>query len=202
MFISFEGIDGSGKSTQISLLAEALRASGHEVVVVREPGGTALGEKIRDLLLSPGETICPQAELFLFCAARAQLVEERIRPNLEQGAIVIADRYTDSTTAYQFGGRELSMQGEIRTLHNLTTQNIRPDLTILLKAPYELTETRRKELKPDRIEREQNAFFSRVTDAYRVIAQENPDRVIVLNAEESVVDIHRSIIDIIKSREV
>src|ERR687895_1464138 len=151
MFITFEGVDGSGKTTQAALLAEALRAEGHDVVATREPGGTELGERIRELLLDGG-SVAPWAEASLFAAARAQLVDEVIRPALARGADVISDRYIDSSLAYQGLARGLGVE-RVLELNLLATGGLLPDKTFLLLVPLGEAASRRGD-EPDRIERE------------------------------------------------
>jgi dTMP kinase len=179
MFVSFEGIDGSGKSTQAALLAEALAAEGREVVLTREPGGTELGERIRALLLADGE-IAPWAEAALFAAARAQLVDEVVRPALARGADVVCDRFLDSSLAYQGIARGLGVDAVLE-LNRIATGGLLPDRTfvLLLPAPEAIGRSRGR---PDRIEREGAAFLARVGDAYRELASRYPERIVCLDA--------------------
>ncbi len=167
MFITFEGVDGSGKSTQARLLAEHLRATGRDVVETREPGGTELGERVRDLLLK-GSAMEPWAEAALFAAARAQLVDEVIRPSLLRGADVVCDRYLDSSLAYQGLARDLGVE-RVLELNLLVTRGCLPDRTFLLLIPLEQA-TQRRGASPDRIEREGDDFIGRVDAAYRELA--------------------------------
>ena len=169
MLISFEGIDGSGKSTQARLLSESLRELGHTVVEVREPGGTRLGEQVRDLLLDPTSSISPAAELFLFTAARAQLTSDVIHPALEAGHIVIADRFFDSTVAYQGAGRRLASTQEILALQQLATSGLKPRRTYLVDVPIEVAAERRGDFM-DRMELSGTDFYRRVADGYRMLA--------------------------------
>ena len=181
MFVTFEGVDGSGKSTQARLLAERLRADGREVVDTREPGGTEIGERIRELLLH-SEQVAPWAEATLFGAARAQLVDEVIRPALARGADVVCDRYLDSSLAYQGLARGLGVERVLDV--NLTvTGSLLPDRTFLLVVPAEVAAQRRSRT-PDRIEREGDAFAAEVDRAYREIAELFPQRVVVLDGTE------------------
>ena len=178
MFITFEGVDGSGKSTQARLLAERLRAEGREVVDTREPGGTEAGERIRELLLHSGR-LAPWAEATLFSAARAQLVDEVIRPALARGADVVCDRYLDSSLAYQGLARGLGVERVLGV--NLTvTSGLLPDRTFLLLVPGEVAAQRRGR-SPDRIEREGDEFAAEVDRAYREIAEIFAQRVVVLD---------------------
>jgi dTMP kinase len=178
MFVTFEGVDGSGKSTQAQLLAEQLRSEGREVVLTREPGGTAAGEQIRDVLLH-GEGLAPWAEASLFAAARAQLVDEVIRPALARGADVVSDRYLDSSLAYQGLARGLGIE-RVLELNLLTTSGLLPDRTFLILLPPAEAAARRTG-EPDRIEREGAAFSEQVDRAYREIARVFAQRVVVVD---------------------
>ena len=179
LFFSFEGIDGSGKSTQARLLADALRASGETVVTVREPGGTALGETIRTILLDPEASITPRAEALLFAAARAQLVETVIEPALRAGHHVIADRYIDSTTAYQGAGRGLGSSVEPVTA--FATSGRLPDRTYLVSLPPDEAFRRRSSRQSDRMELPPDEFRARIVSAYAHLATEYTDRVLTIN---------------------
>jgi dTMP kinase len=178
MFVTFEGVDGSGKSTQARLLAERLRSEGREVVLTREPGGTTTGERIREILLH-GEVLAPWAEAALFAAARAELLEEVVRPALDRGADVVSDRYLDSSLAYQGIARGLGVE-PVLELNRLATSGLLPDRTfVILLPPAEAAARRSGEL--DRIEREGAAFAEDVDRAYREIAGVFPDRVRVVD---------------------
>ena len=183
MLLSFEGLDGSGKSTQIRMLAGLLRAHGRPVRVVREPGGTALSEQVRALLLDPDLHIEPTAELLLFSAARAQLVAAEIRPALAAGEVVIADRFFDSTTAYQGGGRGVAGVDWLRAFHPFVTGGLVPRRTYLIDLPAEVAAARRsaREGVEDRMEAAGEPFFERVRDAYLTLAVEEPVRFCVLD---------------------
>lgn len=195
LFFSFEGIDGSGKSTQARLLAEALQALGHAVTRVREPGGTPLGESIRSLLLSPEAQISARAELLLFAAARAQLVESVIEPSLASGVHVIADRFTDSTEAYQGAGRGLqeTLPVPIARLNTLATMGREPDRTYLIAISLNESQRRLSRRHMDRMEATDASFRERVAAEYRDISERNPDRVLALDGTESPAILHRTI---------
>jgi dTMP kinase len=179
MFVSFEGVDGSGKSTQARLLAEHLKSAGREVVLTREPGGTPLGEAIRALLLG-GDAMAPWAEAALFAAARAELVAEVIAPALERGAWVVSDRFLDSSLAYQGIARGLGAD-EVLDLNLPGLQGRLPDRTFVLLLDAAAA-ARRLGSAPDRIEREGGAFLARVNDAYAELARRWPDRIVALDA--------------------
>lgn len=178
MFVTFEGVDGSGKSTQASLLAEALRSDGREVVLTREPGGTTLGEDVRALLLHGG-AVAPWAEAALFAAARAQLVDEVVRPALARGADVVCDRYLDSSLAYQGLARGLGIE-RVLQLNLLVTGGLLPDRTFLISlSPAEAAA--RSGSEPDRIEREGAAFAEEVGRAYEELARIFAERIRVVD---------------------
>jgi dTMP kinase len=191
MFVTFEGLDGSGKSTQARLLAEALRADGREVVATREPGGTELGERIRELLLHQGD-VSPWAEATLFAAARAQLVDEVIAPALERGADVISDRYLDSSLAYQGIARGLGVD-QVLALNVSAIRGILPDLTFLLT--LEADEAAQRGEASDRIEREGGEFQQAVETAYRELATIFPGRVVALDGNRPPEEIAKEVRD-------
>lgn len=186
LFISFEGVDGAGKTTQVNLLADYLRTLGREVVVTREPGGTALGTQIRAMLLTanPDEEISSRTEALLFAADRAQHVSEVIRPALEHGAIVITDRYLDSSLAYQSGGRELTAD-DIRTLSMWATNNLLPARTYLLDIDPRASHTRLEHAE-DRMESAGDDFQQRTRTAFLELAAAQPQRFRVIDAQQSV----------------
>jgi dTMP kinase len=181
VLVTFEGIDGSGKSTQARQLAATLRARGETVREVREPGGAVLPERIRALLLDPALTIADRAELLLFSAARAQLVDEVVRPALESGEIVLADRFYDSTTAYQGGGRGLADEAWLDRFHEWVTGGLVPTRTYLVDVPLAVAASRRAGEAADRMEASGEAFYTRVRMAYLALAARHPERVVVLD---------------------
>ena len=178
MFVTFEGADGSGKTTQAALLGERLAADGLEVVLTREPGGTELGERIRELLLHAGD-VSPWAEATLFAASRAQHVDQVIRPALEHGAVVVCDRYVDSSLAYQGIARGLGLQAVLE-LNLSAVGGLMPELTFLLRLDPAASAARVGGA-PDRIEREDDGFHERVDAAYRELAGRFPERIVVLD---------------------
>ncbi|HNR36676.1 MAG TPA: dTMP kinase [Candidatus Hydrogenedentes bacterium] len=182
LFITFEGVEGCGKSTQAALLRAYLEARGRAVVCTREPGGTPIAEAIRRVLLDPAHgTMLPVTELLLYEAARAQHVGERIRPALAVGAVVICDRFTDSTTAYQCAGRGLG-HDVVEPLHGIATGGLRPDITFVIDVPASLGLARKAGMgTPDRIERETLAFHERVRAEYLRIASGDPGRVQIVD---------------------
>ncbi|MGI6512804.1 MAG: dTMP kinase [Syntrophomonadales bacterium] len=195
MLISFEGIDGAGKSTQIKALERELRAKGYKVSTLREPGGTKISEQIRELLLDSSSRINPVAEALLYAAARAQLVQDVVRPLLDEGAIVLADRFIDSTIAYQGYGRGLDIEG-LHRLNFLATGGLEPDLTILLDIPVDLSSRRRQGMLSDRMEKEGMAFQDRVRRGYLEMAGKLP-RFRVINGSLPEESISAIIIDIV-----
>src|SRR5215212_940461 len=198
MFVTFEGIDGSGKSTQAALLRDALVGDGHQVVYTREPGGTELGEGVRRLVLDgPGMT--PWAEAALYASARAELAERVIRPARERGAWVVCDRYIDSSVAYQGVARGLGV-GRVLELNLAATRGLLPDLTfVLLVSPSEAT-TRSTGLL-DRIEREDGDFFARVDEAYRALAALYPERVVSLDGNRAADEIAIAVWEEVRERD-
>jgi len=196
LLLTLEGIEGSGKSTQAAALAAALRSAGYPVLSTREPGGTPLSEKIRDLVLSPDlGSIHPACELLLFMAARAQHVAERIRPALESGQVIICDRFTDATLAYQGGGRSVPEDLLLR-LNELSTGGLTPDRTYLLDVEVG-TGLERAAERPgrgrDRMEREGAAFFQAVRGRYLELAAAEPERIRILRGTDSRESLSRQI---------
>ncbi|HIZ99088.1 MAG TPA: dTMP kinase [Candidatus Janibacter merdipullorum] len=187
-FIAFEGGDGAGKSTQVVRLAAALEEAGREVVLTRQPGGTALGAAVRELVLH-GAAITPRAEALLFAADKAQHVEEVVLPSLERGAVVITDRYTDSSIAYQGAGRDLGA-AEVAELQDWAVGGLAPDLTVLVDIdPGE--GRRRRGAEHDRMESEADAFHDRVRGHFRALAEEAPHRYLVVDGSAAPEEIAR-----------
>jgi dTMP kinase len=216
LFVTFEGLDGSGKTTQLELLAKALEAEGRSVVKLRQPGGTALGDRIRAVLLdsrSEAElgSIAPEAELALMFADRAQSLREVVLPALAQGATVLCDRYTDSSVAYQGAGRGLGAE-RVLAMHRAACDDVWPALTILLLPPLEssLRRARRRNAKQvrrtgadeNRFEREDDAFYRRVYEQYEGIAAREPQRVAVIAEEASIESIAGRILELVRARMV
>lgn len=186
LFISFEGPDGCGKSTQIKLFADYLKARGFDVVITREPGGTPISEKIREVILDPAnKEECDICEMLLYAAARAQHVAELIKPSVEAGKIVLCDRFVDSSIAYQAYGRGLGEQVEI--VNGYAVQGLMPDITFFLSISAEEGMRRNKKTdKKDRLEQEALDFHDKVHEGYLKIVEKNKDRMIVIDASKSV----------------
>ena len=214
LFITFEGLDGSGKTTQLKHLTAALEADGQRVVTLRQPGGTALGDRIRSVLLDSRSeadlgVIAPEAEMALMFADRAQSLRQVILPALAEGTIVLCDRYTDSSEAYQGAGRGLGTD-RILTLHRTVCDNFQPDLTLLLLPPLaaSLKRARRRNDRhvqqagtdENRFEREGDDFYTRVYEQYREIARRDQTRVSVFAEEASIATIHERILEIVNAR--
>lgn len=193
VFITLEGTEGSGKTTQLRLLTERLKAGGHPVRLLREPGGTPIGEEIRHTLQHSAQNsaMTPEAELLLINASRAQLVREVIRPALDRGELVLCDRFYDSTIAYQGYGRGLDL-GIVQRLIDFAVGDTRPDLTVLLFVPVAVSEARRAQRQVtgaptrDRMEEASREFFARVEDGYRAAAQADPQRIALIDATRDV----------------
>ena len=182
-FITLEGIEGVGKTSNLNFIREQLEAAGHDCIVTREPGGTNLGESLRELLLSHSdENMSPDAELLMMFAARAEHLSKVIRPALEAGKTVLCDRFTEATYAYQGGGRQLDV-GKISDLETWVQGDLRPDLTVVLDAPVEVGRARAgSRSAPDRIEKERDDFFQRVREAYIDLSKQNPKRICLIDA--------------------
>ncbi len=209
-FITLEGLDGSGKTTQIKRLAAWMQTRGIDPVVTRQPGGTATGDRIRGLLLDSGSTpLAPMTEMALMFADRAQAIAEVIEPALAAGRIVLCDRFTDSTEAYQGGGRQLG-SAPVLELHRLICGNLQPDLTLLLLPSLKasLGRARRRNERAtaetgkdeNRFEQEQGEFFNRVWEKYREIAQREPQRVVLIEGNLSVDEVHEQIVEAVSER--
>jgi dTMP kinase len=197
VFVTLEGIDGSGKSTVAPLLAERLRSEGREVVLTREPGGTALGEAIRDLLLHGGH-VAPWAEAALYAASRAQHVDELIRPSLGRGATVVCDRYLDSSVVYQGVGRGLGAE-QVLELNLAVVGGLLPDLTVLLRIDPRAAAGRMGG-SLDRIEREGAPFLEQVHDAYDQLVARSPERWLAVDATRTPAEIVEEVVGAVRSR--
>ncbi len=194
MLITLEGVEGSGKSTQIELLYDYITGKGYKVIKTREPGGTAFGEAVRKVSLRPDLHVLPLSELLLFMAVRAQHVEELIAPALQEGKIVLCDRFVDATYAYQGYGRGIDL-GIIETLNRLVTKGIRPNLTVLLDCKVEEGFRRKVESDPsrDRFEKETLSFHKRIKKAYLKLAKEDSRRFFVVNGSLGVEEVQKKI---------
>ena len=209
-FITFEGLDGSGKSTQLRRLKEWLQSNGLRVTATRQPGGTRVGDRIRGLLLdSRTENLSALAELGLMFSDRAQSIAEVIEPALEAGRIVLCDRFTDSSEAYQGGGRQLGSQ-IVRDLHAALCKGLQPDLTLLLLPDFDvsLARARRRNQRAvattgsdeNRFETESSAFYRRVFDQYQEIAAREPLRVVAIDSDGSIDDVHQRVVQVVRGR--
>ena len=210
VLITLEGLDGSGKTTQIKRLAAWLNRRGLDVVTLRQPGGTTTGDRIRGILLdSRSDGVSPMAEMALMFADRAQAIAEVIQPALGVGNIVICDRFTDSTEAYQGGGRQLGSE-IVLELHRLICGNLQPDLTLLLLPSFEasLARARRRNNRVEaetgkdegRFETEQDAFYRRVWDKYHEIATREPERVVLIEGDLTIDEVHEQIVETVAER--
>ena len=210
LFITLEGLDGSGKTTQIQRLASWLQRRGFASVQVRQPGGTPTGDRIRAILLDSRSThLAPMTEMALMFADRAQVIAEVIQPALDAGKIVLCDRFTDSTEAYQGGGRELG-SASVLEFHRIVCGNLQPDMTLLLLPSLEssLARARRRNERSvaktgqdeNRFEQEQEAFYSRVWNKYREIARREPQRVILIEGNLTIDEVHEQIIEAVSER--
>ncbi len=200
--ISFEGSEGSGKSTQIARLAKQLAKLKHDVVTVREPGGTEIGEQIRNIIVhnSKGDEMCAETELLLFAAARAQLVREVIAPALLKGTTVLSDRFLDSSTVYQGIGRNLAAD-PVNQINRFAVGNVMPDLTIVLDVPTAVSLQRIRQRAsdvPDRMERENIDFYEKIRSGYLLLAQSMPDRIVVVDGTLKEDQIARKILAAVK----
>lgn len=196
MFITVEGPDGSGKTTQLNLLVEALNSKGYEVVVTREPGGTTVGNSIREVLLSPEHhEMTPRVEMMLYAASRAQNVDQIIRPALARGAVVLCDRFVDASIAYQGYGLQYDMD-QIESLNEWATSGITPDVTFLFDLTPQRAQERMKDRgQLDRIESRDQAFHQRVYEGFHALLNKYPKRMILIDADQSVECIHDEVLD-------
>ena len=204
LFITFEGTEGSGKSTQITLLAARLQKEGREVITTREPGGTEIGEQIRNIIVhnSKGDEMCAETELLLFTAARAQLVREVIAPALLAGKYVLSDRFLDSSTVYQGIARNLAPD-PVNQINRFAVGNVMPDVTVVIDVPTEISLQRLKQRVtdlPDRMERENVDFYKKVRDGYLLLAKNMPDRVILVDGTHTTAAIAQTIWEHVKIR--
>lgn len=202
--ISFEGSEGSGKSTQVARLAAHLQKAGREVIATREPGGTEIGEQIRNIIVhnSKGDEMCPETELLLFTAARAQVVREVIAPAIKRGAVVLSDRFLDSSTVYQGIARNLA-PGPVSEINRFAVGQVMPDLTIVIDVPtgvsLERVRQRASDL-PDRMERENITFYKKIRAGYLLLAKEWPERVVVLDGTLPPDDLAKLIWSVVQKR--
>ena len=196
VFITFEGADGCGKTTQIKLLDEYLKNKGYKTLVTREPGAKGLGEKLREILLNYDGEVSSTCESFLFLADRAQHVDCIIKPALENGTIVVCDRHIDSTVAYQGYGRGLNLE-QIKKLNNIATSGLKPDLTLVFDVDIETSSARVGDNK-DRMESAGKEFFERVRQGFLEIAKQEPQRIKVINSADTIENIHDNVIKLIK----
>jgi dTMP kinase len=202
-FITFEGPDGCGKTTQMAFLADRLRSEGHEIVETQEPGGTVVGRQVRRILLNPGNTaLCPTAEMLLYFAARAQNFDELILPAWQRGAVVLSDRFTDSTLAYQGAGRGLG-ENVVMTLHDLACHGIQPDLTVCLDIDPETAKQRaekrnREAGRRDRMEEQDDRFYERVREAYLELGRRFPERIKIIDGRGSLDDVAQRVWSVVE----
>lgn len=196
LFITFEGCDGCGKTTQIELLNKYLSGKGYKTLLTREPGAKGLGEKLREILLNYDGEVSPNCESFLFLADRAQHVDCIIKPALEDGKIILCDRHTDSTVAYQGYGRGLDLE-RIHQLNTIATSGLKPDLTIVLDVDVE-TSMKRVGKEKDRMESAGIEFFKRVRQGFLEIAKKEPQRVKVINSSDTIENIHKQIVELVE----
>jgi dTMP kinase len=197
MFITFEGIDGTGKSTQIGFLEDYLTKNNIPFISIREPGGTEFSEQIREILLDTKSKISSVAELMLFEAARADLCEKVIEPALREGKVVISDRFFDSTTAYQSYGRGIDIE-KVQVCNQLATNNLKPDFTFYFKLPLDESINRRNGRELDRMEQSGHDFFDRVILGFEELAKQEPERIIIIDANKSREEIFNRILKRVK----
>ena len=195
LFITFEGGDGCGKTTQIELLDKYLKNKGFDTLLTREPGAKGLGVKLREILLNYDGEVSPQCESFLFLADRAQHIDCIIKPALKEGKIILCDRHTDSTVAYQGYGRGLDIE-EIKTLNNIATGGLKPNLTIVLDVDVK-TSMQRVGKEKDRMESAGIEFFNKVRRGYLEIAKREPQRVKVIDSSNTIDNIHKQVVELV-----
>lgn len=198
LFITFEGTDGCGKTTQIEMLKDYFEKQGKTVLLTREPGAKGLGTKLREILLNYDGEVSPVCESFLFLADRAQHVDTIIKPAVARGEIVLCDRHTDSTVAYQGYGRELDIE-QIKMLNNIATSGLKPDLTFIFDIDIDTAQKRVGKNK-DRMESAGIEFFKRVRNGYLEIAKQEPERVKVLDGSKSIETIHNELLEILQTK--
>ncbi|GAB5560069.1 MAG: dTMP kinase [Synoicihabitans sp.] len=202
ILISFEGAEGSGKSTQIARLAKRLAKSKHKVLSVREPGGTEIGEQVRNIIVhnSDGDEMCAETELLLFAAARAQLVRETIAPAMMDGFVVLSDRFMDSSTVYQGIGRNLASD-PVSMINRFAVGNVMPSLTIVYDVPPTISKRRIRQRAsdvPDRMERENIDFYKKIRQGYLMLAQSMPERIVVIDGTQTEAEIERQTWKVVK----
>lgn len=198
LFITFEGTDGCGKTTQIEMLKDYFEKQGRTVLLTREPGAKGLGTKLREILLNYDGEVSPVCESFLFLADRAQHVDTIIKPAVARGEIVLCDRHTDSTVAYQGYGRELDIE-QIKMLNNIATSGLKPDLTFIFDIDIDTAQKRVGKNK-DRMESAGIEFFKRVRNGYLEIAKQEPERVKILDGSKSIETIHNELLEILQTK--
>lgn len=196
LFITFEGTDGAGKSTQLSLLNDYLKEKGFNVLLVREPGGTNIGEKIRNIILDiENKEIDCMTEALLYASSRAQLVNQIIIPELKKGSVVICDRFVDSSIVYQGIARNIGID-VVKKINNIATGGLIPDITFFLDLPPDKAIERKKEQKElDRLENEKDYFYNKVYDGYKILIEQNSERIKVIDALQSIDTIHKNIVN-------
>jgi len=199
LFVTFEGVEGAGKSTQVRLLRESLSRSGIAHVFTREPGGTPLGERMRELLIDPAQTMTAEAEVLLFNACRAELVDKIIAPALLERKLVVSDRFWDATLAYQGYGRGLPLS-TLLTVSMFAARRLTPDITVLLDIPQTVSQSRLGGRAPDRLEAEDSRFHERVAHGYRDLAAKDPDRFVVLDGSRPPEELAAVILEAVKGR--
>ncbi len=200
LFITMEGTDGSGKSTQLNLLSQYLEKKGFNIVFVREPGGTKIGEKIRDIILDiNNKKMDYMTEAFLYASSRSQLVNEIIAPELKKGSIVICDRFVDSSIVYQGIARNIGID-VVKKINNIATGGLTPDITFFLDlSPQEAIKRKIQQKELDRLESEKDYFYKKVYDGYKLLISQNSERIKVIDATQSIENIHKNIVNYIES---